>query len=68
MSGQTRHSVKVKALRPISACASDILSDAGLKKGQCAGSLRMGLAADKTRNNANQNEQKSSTTRAVKTS
>ena len=65
MSGQTRHSVKVKAPGPTSTCASDILSDTGLTRGQCAGSLKLRLAADKTRNNADQNDQTSITTRAV---
>lgn len=68
MSGQTRHPVKVKAFGPTSTCASDILSDTGFTPGQCAGSLIMELAADKTRNNGDQNDQTSYTTRAVKNS
>ena len=68
MSGQTRHPVKVKAFGLTSTCASDILSDIGFTPGQCAGSLIMQLPADRTRNNGDQNDQTSYTTRAVKNS
>ena len=48
----TQHSVKVKAPGSTSGSASNTLSDTGLARGQCAGSLKMAWAADKTRNNA----------------
>ena len=67
MSGQTQHSAKVEARRPTS-CAPDISSDAGVERGLCAESLKTGLAADKTGNNANRNNHTSSTARAVKNS
>ena len=50
------------------ACAFGISSDTRVEGGLCAGFLKMELAADKTSNNANPNDQTISTTRAVKSS
>ena len=62
MSGKTRHSIKVGALGLTSACASDILSVQDWRGDA------LGLVADKTRYNADQNDQTISTIRAVKNS
>ena len=50
------------------ACAFGISSDTRVEGGLYAGFLKMELAADKTSNNANPNDQTISTTRAVKSS
>ena len=68
MSRPTQYSVNVEARGPSAAYALDISSDTRVESGLCAGSLKMELAADKTRNNADWNDQTSSTTRAVKNS
>ena len=47
-------------------CASDISSDTGLERRQCAGSLKMRLATNRKRNNVDRNDQPSSTIAAVK--
>ena len=46
------YSVNVEARGPSAAYALDISSDTRVESGLCAGSLKMELAADKTRNNA----------------
>ena len=71
MSGQTQNSMNVAARGPTSDAAQYCVDKyfgykSGEERGLCNGFLKLGLAADKTGNNVDGNDQTSSTTRAVK--
>ena len=67
ISSQTSYSINVEALGPTSD-AFDISLDARVERRKRAGLLKLGLAADQTRNNSDRNDQTSITTRAAKNS